>query len=193
MNANELDTYYPSSRKDWRDWLAEHHQVKHHIWLVMDKASSQKPNLSWSDAVDEALCFGWIDSKKLRIDDQRYMQYYTKRKPNSIWSKVNKQKVVELIENNLMTEAGHKSIEIAKENGSWTKHDAVESLNVPPDLQAAFTGNQEAEAYYQGLSNSLKKGLLYWVVSAKRDVTRLNRIDEIIGNAMEGKLPKQFR
>ena len=102
MNADKLETFYPAERKDWRNWLAENHQLKHHIWLVMDKASSQNPNLSWGDAVEEALCFGWIDSKKLTMDDQRYMQYYTKRKPISIWSKVNKKKVSELIKNNLM-------------------------------------------------------------------------------------------
>ncbi|TYP96748.1 hypothetical protein C7447_10647 [Tenacibaculum adriaticum] len=92
--------------------------MKKSVWLVYYKSSSTKPTISWSEAVDEALCFGWIDSTKKKINDDSYMQYFCKRKANSIWSKINKEKIAKLIRNNLMTKAGFDSIKTAKQNGS---------------------------------------------------------------------------
>ena len=113
MSKKEAETFCPNSRKEWRKWLKENHQLKQSIWLVYYKASTKVPSLSWSHAVDEALCFGWIDSTKKTIDEARYMQYFTKRKPNSTWSKINKDKVAQLIKNDLMAKAGFESIETA--------------------------------------------------------------------------------
>lgn len=187
------NTYYPTNKAEWRNWLKENHLKEDSIWLIFYKKSAPKPNLSWSEAVDQALCFGWIDSTKKSIDSEKYMQYYCKRKPKSNWSKINKEKVKSLVEQGLMEEAGYKSIDIAKENGSWTLLDKVEALVIPVDLEEEFANYKGAMKYYDSLSKSAKKGLLYWVISAKRTATRQNRILEIAKNASNNLLPKQFR
>ena len=121
------------------------------------------------------------------------MQYFGKRKPKSNWSKINKDKIEVLTKAGLMTKAGIESVEIAKQNGSWTILDNVEALIVPKELQQAFDLNPASATYYASLSNSLKKQLLYWVISAKREETKAQRVNEIMESASEGKLPKQFR
>jgi len=189
----EIETYYPKSRTEWRKWLEKNHQSEQSVWLVYYKSSTKVASLSWSDAVDEALCFGWIDSTKKTIDNERYMQYFSRRKPTSNWSKINKEKVVLLIQNNLMTKAGYESIEIAKRNGSWAILDEVEALVIPEDLKEELTSYKGSMEYFDGLSKSDKKILLYWVVSAKRPETRKKRIFEIAESASENLKPKQFR
>ena len=114
MPKKEIETYYPKNQTDWRNWLDENHQLKQSVWLVFYKKSTKVASISWSEAVDEALCFGWIDSTKKTIDAERYIQYFSKRKPNSIWSKVNKDKIAYLTSKKLIQKAGYKSIEIAK-------------------------------------------------------------------------------
>ena len=143
--------------------------------------------------MDEALCFGWIDSTKRSIDEERFKQYFTKRKPKSNWSKINKDKVKVLAEKGLIKEAGIRSIEVAKENGSWTLLDAIEALEVPVDLQVALAKLNNATSFFEGLSNSGKKILLHWVISAKKKETRQKRITEIAQSANEALKPKQFR
>lgn len=189
----DIGSYCPKDQQDWRKWLESNHLEKEAIWLVFYKKKSPNHNLSWSDSVDEALCFGWIDSVKKTIDTEQYKQYFSKRKAKSNWSKVNKDKVKVLIEQGLMREAGLKSIAIAKENGSWTILDEVEALVVPEDLKQAFTNFKGSMEYFAGLSKSHKKILLYWVVSAKRKQTRQKRILEIAENASKHLKPKQFR
>ena len=150
-------------------------------------------NLSWSESVDEALCFGWIDSTKKTIDEERYIQYFSRRKPNSIWSKVNKGKVDYLTRENLMQDAGYKTIEIAKKNGSWSILDDSEALLIPEDLKKEFSKREGALEYYESLSNSAKKNLLAWIALAKRPDTKQKRIIEIAENASRKLKPKQFR
>lgn len=188
-----VEDYCPKDRKDWRKWLELNHKKKDSIWLVFYKKNSPNYNLSWSESVDEALCFGWIDSTKRTIDSDKYKQYFSKRKANSNWSMVNKEKVKTLINQGLMKEEGYKSIETAKENGSWTILDGVEKLIVPEDLIKEFAKYKGSEEYFAGLSKSIKKALLYWVVSAKRKETRQKRILEIVENASKNLNPKQFR
>jgi uncharacterized protein YdeI (YjbR/CyaY-like superfamily) len=188
-----MNSYCPSNKEQWRNWLKKNHLTKESIWLIINKKGSPTPNLNWSEAVDEALCFGWIDSTKKSIDSEKYMQYFCKRKPNSNWSKINKDKVKTLIEQGLMDEAGYKSIEIAKENGSWSNLDKVEALVIPEDLKEKFANYQGSMEYFDSLSKSAKKILLYWVISAKRKETRKKRILEIAENASQKLKPKQFR
>lgn len=192
MHKKEIETYCPTSPIDWRNWLEKNHQSKQSVWLVYFKASTKVASVSWSEAVDEALCFGWIDSTKKTIDEERYMQYFTRRKPNSTWSKVNKDKVALLIQNKLMTKAGYDSIETAKQNGTWSLMDDVEKLIVPEDLRIALNRNESSMAFFQSQSKSIKKGMLYWVVSAKRIETREKRIAEIARLAGKGLRPSQF-
>jgi len=193
LSSKNIETYYPTSRADWRKWLVNNHETKQSVWLLFYNKKSEKVSISWSDAVNEALCFGWIDSKKQTIDEFSYRQYYSKRKPNSTWSKINKEKIEQLVKNGLMSKSGLKSIEIAKQNGFWTILDEVEQLIVPKDLKEVLTSYNNAFEYFDSQSKSSKKMLLYWVASAKRPKTRQKRIEEISKLASNGQKPKQLR
>lgn len=193
MSKKEIETFYPRGQEEWRDWLEKNHVEEQSIWVIFYKTATKIPSLSWSNAVDEALCFGWIDSTKRTIDEKSYMQYFSKRKPNSNWSKINKEKIEQLTQDGKMTKAGFASVETAKENGSWTLLDDVEALIVPKDLNEALVKLKGACDHFDAFSKSTKKILLYWVISAKRAETRQKRILEIAQNAEENLVPKQFR
>lgn len=189
----EVDLFYPQTRQEWRDWLIENHDKKQSVWLQYYKKKSGFPTVEYGDAVEEALCFGWIDSKSKPIDDEKFMQFFSKRKPNSVWSKVNKEKIERLIHQGLMTQAGYYIIEKAKQNGSWTILDEAEALIIPSDLEEAFAQRPNAKDYFLNLSRSDKRNILQWLVLAKRAETRQNRINEIVTLAAEKQKPKQFR
>ncbi|WP_428657747.1 YdeI/OmpD-associated family protein [Runella sp.] len=193
MYLIEIEIFYPTSQAAWRQWLQEHHNSKQSVWLVQYTKASAKPTISWSEAVDVALCFGWIDSKKISIDNEKSHQFFSKRKAKSTWSKINKDKIERLIADGLMTEAGLHSIEIAKQNGSWVILDEVETLQIPPDLAAAFESREGANDFFSNLSKSVRKSMLQWLVLAKRPETRQKRIDEIAEFAAQKMKPKQFR
>lgn len=183
----------PSNKQAWRKWLELNHKKKDAIWLIFHKKSSATPNLTWSEAVDEALCFGWIDSTKKTIDSDKYIQYFAKRKPKSTWSRVNKEKVKELTAQKLMTTAGIESIEIAKKNGSWTILDSVEHLIIPKDLEEEFKTKPTSKDFFLSLSKSNRKSILQWIVLAKRADTRERRIKEVVELASKNQKPKQFQ
>lgn len=188
-----MEIFCPTSQKDWRQWLQKNHCSKGSIWLVYYKKKSGMPTISWSEAVDEALCFGWIDSTAKPIDDAKYMQFFSKRKPNSVWSKVNKEKINRLIDDGLMILAGFESIERAKQNGSWTILDKVEELIIPMDLEKEFKTKKGSKSFFLSLSKSVRKALLQWLVQAKRPETRQRRITEVVELASQKLKPKQFR
>jgi uncharacterized protein YdeI (YjbR/CyaY-like superfamily) len=188
-----IESICPSSRQAWREWLQANHAKKQAVWLIYNKKKSSLPTVLYSDAVDEALCFGWIDSKAKPIDEEKYMQFFSKRKPKSVWSKVNKEKIERLTKEGLMAKAGFEIIEIAKQNGSWTILDESEALIVPEDLEKGFQKSAAAKDYFLGLSRSDKRNILQWLVLAKRQETREKRIIEIIELAEQKLKPKQFR
>ncbi|MGO1650812.1 MAG: YdeI/OmpD-associated family protein [Sphingobacterium sp.] len=180
---DETEIFYPTTVSQWRKWLKENHQEKRSVWLVLYSKASGKPTLTWSEAVDAALCFGWIDSKKIKKDEETAHQFFSKRRPNGTWSKINKEKVEALISKGLMEKAGYQCIETAKQNGSWTILDSVEALEIPPDLEQAFKTAPKAKDYFLGLSKSAKKILLQGLVLAKTAGTRQARIMKIIAAA----------
>ena len=135
-----------------------------------------EPGVSYEDAVEEALCFGWIDSKTQTLDATRFRQIFTPRKPKSIWARSNKERVARLIEQGLMTPAGLAAIEVAKANGAWTAYDAIDELAMPEDFAASLGANPAAERHWDGFSASVKKSILYFITSAKRPETRTKRI-----------------
>lgn len=186
---DSIEDFCPKDSRDWRKWLHKHHKQKQGVWLVMYKKSSPEFNLSWSDAVDQALCYGWIDSTKRPIDENSFKQYFSKRKAKGTWSKINKDKVELLIANGEMTEEGLKSIELAKQNGSWTYLDSVDALEIPQDLLEILNSDQNAMDFFTNLSPSKKKLILFWILNAKRPETRTNRIQQVFNNAMENKMP----
>lgn len=190
---NEVETFYPKSRQEWREWLQDNHNIKQSVWLIYYKKKSNIPTVIYSEAVDEALCFGWIDSKAKPLDEEKFMQFFSKRKTNSVWSKVNKEKIERLTKEGLMTKAGFETVEIAKQNGSWSILDEAESLLIPDDLDKEFEKRPNAKTYFLGLSRSDKRNVLQWLVLAKRQETRQKRIIEIVELADQNLKPKQFR
>jgi uncharacterized protein YdeI (YjbR/CyaY-like superfamily) len=189
----EPTTFCPASPQHWREWLQAHHAEKQSVWLIYHKKKSAAPSLTWSQAVDEALCFGWIDSQAQPLDDERYRQFFSRRKPSSGWSKINKAKIERLIAAGLMAPAGLTSIETAKQNGAWTLLDEVEELHLPADLAQPLQGRPLAASYFERLSRTDKRNILQWLVLAKRPDTRQKRIAEIVDLAAQQLKPVQFR
>jgi uncharacterized protein YdeI (YjbR/CyaY-like superfamily) len=193
MEKKVIEVFHPESQAAWRKWLEKNHLSCQAVWLVFHNKKSALKSITWSEAVDVALCFGWIDSKKVSVNKETTHQYFSKRKPKSTWSRVNKEKVEHLIEQGLMTKAGFQSIEIAKQNGSWTILDEVEALLVPADLDAEFANRPVAKDFFAGLSKSAKKVILSWLVFAKTKETRHKRIAEIVESADQQLKPKHLR
>lgn len=185
----QLLAVYAEDRSVWREWLQANHGNSLGVWLIYYKVKSGQPSVRYNEAVKEALCFGWIDSKVKSLDEERYQQIFTPRKPKSVWSKLNKQYIGELVEQGLMTEAGLKKIEVAKQDGSWTSLDACEALTIPADLKQALEANETANRHFEALSHSSKKNILFWIDSAKRPETRLKRIEQILSSAAQNKNP----
>jgi len=193
MQKPEKETFCPTSQQDWRKWLKKNHKSKQSVWLILYKKESKKPVIRWSEAVDEALCFGWVDSKRRPVDEEKFTQFFSRRKPTGTWSRINKEKIRYLIAKRLMAKAGLMSVETAKKNGSWTILDGVEELVIPPDLAKEFKTQTGSKEYFLSLSKSIRKMILQWVVFAKRPETRQKRIKEIAELAALKLKPKQFR
>ena len=153
------------------------------MWLIIYKKESNIPSVYYPEAVDEALCFGWIDSTPKKRDDKSYYQFFAKRNPKSNWSKVNKDKVANLLEQGLIESEGLKMIEIAKQNGTWTALDEVENITIPEDLQTLFSNNPTAFDHWEKFSRSSKRGILEWILNAKKPETRQKRIEETVALA----------
>ncbi|WP_379992740.1 YdeI/OmpD-associated family protein [Dyadobacter subterraneus] len=190
MSEKDLKTFCPESRHQWRRWLEENHDRERSVWVIFYKNKSNLPTITWSEAVDEALCFGWIDSIAKPIDEEKFMRFFSKRKAKSVWSAINKEKIKRLIDEKLITKAGFECIEIAKQNGTWTILDHVEALVIPEDLEKELQKRPSAKSYFSSLSKSDKKGILQWLVQAKRSETREKRIIEIAELAEQNLKPK---
>lgn len=175
------------TRSEWRAWLAANHDTCTGAWLVTFKKSSGRKRVTYDDAVEEALCFGWIDSTAGKVDDLRAKLWFCPRKPKSGWSKLNKDRVERLIAEGLMTPAGQAVIDTAKHNGAWSALDEVEALIIPADLAADLAANPTAQAYFDAFPKSARKGILDLLRSAKRPETRAKRIAEIVRLAAENR------
>jgi uncharacterized protein YdeI (YjbR/CyaY-like superfamily) len=173
---DDLPRFHPESREQWRAWLADHHDTERGAWLVSWKRATGRPSLPYEAVIEEALCFGWIDSTARTLDAERSMMLMTHRKPTSTWARTNKDRVERLLAAGLMQPAGIAAVETAKANGSWTVLDSVEALEVPDDLAAALDAEPGARGAYEGFSPSNRKMILWWVKSAKRPETRQRRI-----------------
>lgn len=178
--AGERERVHPKSRAEWRAWLERHHAGSPGIWLVSYKKATGKPRLEYDEIVEEALCFGWVDSRAGTLDEERSVLLITPRRPKSGWSKPNKERIRKLKRAGLLTEAGLAAVEVAKQNGAWTLLDSAEALEVPADLAAAFAKDARAKANYEAFPPSARKIILTWIVTAKRDETRSKRIAETV-------------
>lgn len=178
--SDQKPTFYAKDRSEWREWLDKNHATSAGVWLVYYKKGSGKPSVAYDEAVEEALCFGWIDSRVNTLDEQRYMQVFSPRKPKSLWSKLNKRRVEQLIQNGLMTAAGLEKIEAAKRDSSWSTLDAIEDLQLSADFMEALDSNKTASDNFMAFSTSSKQNIVRWIESAKRPETRLKRIAETV-------------
>jgi uncharacterized protein YdeI (YjbR/CyaY-like superfamily) len=176
----DLERFRPESRRAWRRWLQQQHATSSGVLLVFAKKHTRLPTLSYNDAVEEALCFGWIDSTKYPVDGDFYMHAFTPRKPKSVWSALNRERVARLVEQNLMMPSGLRMIELAKRTGTWTAHAHVETLTMPPDLQRALAANRAAKNAWPALPPGRRKMFLYYLSGAKRPQTRATRIGDIV-------------
>lgn len=185
--GSELKSFYAKDRNAWRKWLEKNHANSPGVWLIYYKKSSGNKRLEYSDAVEEALCFGWIDSTSRPIDDEKYMQRFTPRKPKSGWSALNKRRVQKMIEHNLMTKAGLEKIDEAKKNGAWEHLDHIEALKLPDDFEKALSKNKKAKINFENFPQFTRKQFLYRINSAKRPETRTERIKLLVKMAAANK------
>lgn len=193
MPAEPENSFHPLTRDEWRAWLEQNHTRTQGVWLITYKKATGKPRVAYAETVEEALCFGWIDSKSNALDDERAMRWYAPRKPRTGWSRVNKQHVERLLAAGLMTPAGQAKIDAAQQDGSWSALDAVENLEIPPDLAAALAAAPAANAYFAAFPRSAKRAILEWIAHAKTDATRAKRIAETVRLAEQNQRANQWR
>ena len=176
----ELKRVQPKSRAAWRAWLDKHHASSRGIWLVFAKKHTGLPTLSYEDAVQEAICFGWIDSLMKSIDDRLHMQMFTPRKPKSAWSVTNKARLATLMKAGAMTPAGLAAVAEAKKSGSWSAYADVDKLTIPPELKRAFDANPDAKKNWPTYTPSAQRSFLHMVNNAKRPETREKYVQRVI-------------
>lgn len=171
---------YFKTDTEWRTWLSENHDSCDGVYLIFYKIETKIPSMRWEEAVKVALCYGWIDSTVKSLGEGKRRQYFCPRNPKSVWSALNKKYIKELKAANLMHDSGWKIIKTGKQNGSWTALDDVEKGIIPEDLKKAFDKNPSAFENYQNFAPSYRKSYLYWLNQAKREQTRVTRIEKII-------------
>ncbi len=189
----KINEYYPKNRNEWRKWLQKNHSSEQNVWLIMYKKETGILSVSYEEVVEEALCFGWIDSKSNKRDDESRFLYIATRKPRSPWSALNKSRIDRLIKENKMTAAGLDKIKIAKKDGSWKMLDKIEALEMPAVLVKAFAKNKKGLANFEKFPPSVKKQLFFWVDSAKTTLTKEKRIVEIITSAEKNIRANQWK
>lgn len=182
----------PRSRADWRAWLAQHHDRGEGVWLVCFKKAADGPTLSTDDVVEESVAFGWIDSVPKKLDGARWMLWIAPRQPGSNWSRLSKERAERMQASGLMEPAGQAVIDRAKADGSWSALDDVENLIVPDDLASALVSLPPARDEWEQFPPSTKRGILEWIVNAKRDTTRAKRIAQTAHLAQSGKRANQW-
>jgi len=178
----------PTSREEWRAWLEKHHAMETEVWLVYYKKHTGKPSVSYIESVKEALCFGWIDGIKKRIDDERYMHRFTPRRPGSKWSPTNIRLAKELIETGLMTDAGMETFRQGKTYDQKFLKEKQQAL-LAPEYEQALKANEKAWANFNELAPSYRKNYIGWLQGAKKPETREKRLQELIKILEENKKP----
>ncbi len=186
MSHADAERIEPTTRAQWREWLAENHGSADGAWVVYPKKSARHAGPDYEDLILEALCFGWIDGTLRPVDDERTSLYFCPRRKGSIWAATNKARVERLLAEGRMELAGLAAIERAKTDGSWTILDRSESLTVPDELARAFAEHPGSAEQFDSFPPGARKQLIYRVDSAKRPDTRERRADEIARLAQQG-------
>jgi uncharacterized protein YdeI (YjbR/CyaY-like superfamily) len=187
------DSVQPKTRAAWRAWLAKHHGRAEGVWLITYKKATGKPRIEYDEAVEEALCFGWVDSKPGKVDEERSKLWFAPRKARSGWSRPNKERIARLIAAGSMQAAGLAKIEAAKKDGSWQALDAVEDLVIDADLAAALAAYPQAAQNFAAFPRSAKRGILEWIALAKRMETRAARVAETARLAQRNERANQWK
>jgi uncharacterized protein YdeI (YjbR/CyaY-like superfamily) len=187
------DPIYFGSPQEFYDWLEEHHETEDEVYVGFYKQHTGKRAMSWSEAVDQALCFGWIDSRANSIDEDRYMQRFTPRKPGSNWSKINVEKVARLKEAGLMRPAGLAAFEKRSDGRTGVYSFEREHAELPPEYEEQLRANAAAAAYFEAKPPWYRRAATHWVVSAKREETRLRRLAQLIEDSARGLDVKPLR
>jgi len=176
------------NRVDWRNWLEVNHAKENYVWLTIYKKGSSKKGVTLGEAVEEALCFGWIDGKIKRVDEETFVSRFSPRKANSVWSKINKERAEKLIASGRMTAAGLTKIEEAKKTNNWNNaYTNITTDEVPSDLKGALLKENKAWANFQNFANSYKNMYIGWINQAKTEETRLNRIRKVVEQSLKNK------
>jgi uncharacterized protein YdeI (YjbR/CyaY-like superfamily) len=184
---------HPTTRAAWREWLESHHTQAEGVWLISYKKATGKARFDYDEAVEEAICFGWIDSKVNKLDAERSMLWFAPRKPKTGWSRPNKERVERMLAAGLMHPAGLAKVKRAKADGTWSALDGVEALHVPPDLAKALAAYPGAAEYFDAFPRSVKRGILEWILVAKKAETRAARISETARLAGQNLRVNQWR
>jgi uncharacterized protein YdeI (YjbR/CyaY-like superfamily) len=177
-HTDGLPLCFAYTAEEWRLWLNSHHNTTKAVWLVYHKPATGKTRVSYDDAVDEAICFGWIDSKPNKLDSERSIQYFAPRNPKSNWSQLNKRRVERLLAAGKMTASGLAAVDAAKHNGTWDALNDVDALVLPNDLETALKQHVSAWEHFSAFPKSSKKNILEWIHNAKQPTTREKRIKE---------------
>jgi uncharacterized protein YdeI (YjbR/CyaY-like superfamily) len=192
QTASELPRLAVKRRADLREWLLAHHADSRGVWVVTYKLAAGG-EIAWNDIVEEALCFGWIDSLPRKLDARRTMLRITPRKPTSAWSAKNKAHIADLERRGLLHEAGLAAIAVAKANGAWSRLDEASSLTVPDDLAAALASHPQARRLWDAFPPSIRRGILEWITQAKRPATRAARVEQTAAAAQRNERANQWR
>lgn len=175
-----MDPKFFNNQDEFRRWLEENHETQKELWVGYYKVNTGKPSMTWSESVDQALCFGWIDGLRKSIDDESYCIRFTPRKPGSTWSAVNISKVEDMMKKGLMFPAGISAFNLRKEvNISWYSYEN-ELREFPEEIRELFKANTVAWDYFSAQAPSYKKMIIHWVMSAKREETRFSRFNKVI-------------
>jgi uncharacterized protein YdeI (YjbR/CyaY-like superfamily) len=190
---NGIKTFYAKSRREWRKWLEKNHQAEKSVWLIIYHKESRVKTVYYEEAVEEAICFGWVDSKPNKRDDESYYLFMAKRKPKSNWSRANRERANKMIDQGLMTPGGQAMIDLAKKTGTWEALADVQRSVIPADLQKAFDKNKWAFKNFQAFPPSSKRIILEWILNARRPETRLKRIEETVELAKKNIKANHYR
>ena len=193
MSAKTVPEFHPKSRAVWRAWLEQHHTSEASVWVILYKKSSGQPTITYEELVLECLCFGWIDSKPNKIDEEKFKLFCALRKPKSAWSASNKKRVEELTQLGLIAPAGQAAIDAALANGAWQAIDAAQAMIEPPDLLAVFKRHAGSKKYWDAFPPSAKKGILEWIGNAKTDAIRAKRLEETASLAARNERANQWK
>lgn len=183
----DFPIFHAETRTQWRTWLTHNHASGRGVWLCSWRNTTGRPRCPYAEAVEEAICFGWIDSTNTILDEERSLQLFTPRRPKSSWTRLNRERAADMEKRGHMTNAGRHAIAAAKSNGWWTISDQVEDLEEPPDLKAALDRDPRARSNWDSFPPSARKQMLWWIVSAARDATRAGRIAHVVTEAAIGR------